>query len=49
MKDVYITNHEPKVKKYFTTNKNEDEDFYRYKKSLEEYNQTPTPSYVLHG
>ena len=40
MKDVYVTDHEPKPRKYHTSNKKEDEDFYRYQKSLEEYNST---------
>lgn len=36
---MYVTDHTPKDKKYFTLNNSEDEHFYRYKKSLEEYNQ----------
>lgn len=38
MKDVYVTNHEPKTKKYFTTNSKEDEEFYRYKQAVADYN-----------
>jgi hypothetical protein len=38
LKDVYVTDHTPKDKKYFTLNKSEDEKFYNYKKSLEDYN-----------
>ena len=38
MKDVYVTNHEPKDKKYVTISAKEDQEFYRYKKSVEEYN-----------
>lgn len=30
LKDVYVTNHIPRDKKYFTTNKSEDEQYYRY-------------------
>lgn len=40
MKDVYVTDHTPKDKKYFTTNAKEDEEFYRYKQSLAEYNSS---------
>jgi len=36
--DVYITNHEPKVRKYHTNNSKEDEQFYKYLKSVKEYN-----------
>ena len=32
-----MTDHTPKDKKYFTTSKSEDEQFFNYKKSLEEY------------
>lgn len=38
-KDVYVTDHTPKPKKYLTLNKNEDQDFFNYKKSLQEYNK----------
>jgi hypothetical protein len=38
LKDVYVTDHTPKDKKFFTTSKDEDEEFYRYKKSLAQYN-----------
>lgn len=40
LKNVYLTDHTPKEKKYFTLNKEEDEKFFKYKKSLEEYNST---------
>lgn len=40
LKDVYVTDHEPKAKKFITNNKKEDEQFYRYKQALEEYNST---------
>mmetsp|Transcript_40496 Transcript_40496/g.38993 ORF Transcript_40496/g.38993 Transcript_40496/m.38993 type:complete len:193 (+) Transcript_40496:729-1307(+) len=39
LKDVYITNHEPTTKKFSTTCPQDDEEFFRYKKSLEAYNQ----------
>jgi hypothetical protein len=38
LKDVYVTNHEPRPKRYHTTNSKEDEEFYRYKQALKEYN-----------
>ena len=34
LKDVYVTNHEARDKRYLTNNSQEDEEFYRYKKSL---------------
>ena len=37
-KDVYVTDHTPRDKKYFTLNKKEDEDFFKYTQSLKEYN-----------
>ena len=37
-KDVYVTDHEARPKKYFTLNKKEDQDYFKYKKSLQEYN-----------
>lgn len=40
MKDVYVTNHEPKKHKYFTLNEEEDKIYYNYIKSLEEYNNS---------
>ena len=40
LKDVYVTDHTPKDKKFFTINKNEDEQFYKYKKALAEYNSS---------
>ena len=35
---MYVTDHTPKTKKYFTMNKSEDEKFYNYKRALAEYN-----------
>ena len=42
LKDVYITDHQPKQKRYSTINSKDDEDFFRYKKALQEYNATPS-------
>lgn len=39
LKDVYVTDHQPKPKKYFTISKSEDELFFKYKQSLDEYNK----------
>jgi hypothetical protein len=44
---VYVTNHEPKTPKYMTTSKKEDEEFFRYKQALQEYNSEPLPSLTL--
>jgi hypothetical protein len=38
LEDVYVTNHVPKQKQFVTTNNKEDEEFYRYKKAVREYN-----------
>ena len=38
MKDVMVTDHQPKPKKLFTTSEEEDQAFYEYNKALEEYN-----------
>lgn len=38
LKDIYITNHEPRVPKYHTNNPQEDQEYFKYVKSLEEYN-----------
>ncbi len=40
MKDVYVTDHEPRVKKYATLNNSDDETYFRYKQSLKDYNST---------
>lgn len=37
---MYVTKHEPRDKKYFTISPEEDQIFYRYKKSVEEYNSS---------
>ena len=37
-KDVYVTDHEEVKPKYITQSEAEDEDFYDYQKSLDEYN-----------
>lgn len=41
LKDVYITDHKPRQKKYHTNNKSEDLAFYKYEQSLREYNDEP--------
>jgi len=38
MKDVYITDHKAKPAKFNTTNAKEDEQFYKYHQSLQQYN-----------
>jgi hypothetical protein len=38
MKDVYITDHKAKPGKFNTTNAKEDEQFYKYYQSLQQYN-----------
>jgi hypothetical protein len=43
LRDVYVTNHEPRDKKYLTVSDQEDQDFYKYKKSLEEYTNDVKP------
>jgi len=39
-KEVYVTDRTPKPKKYSTTSKEDDEDFFNYQKSLEEYHKS---------
>lgn len=34
MSEVYVTNHEPKQKKFTTIKKSEDEEFFKYKQAL---------------
>ena len=46
LKDVYVTDHKPKQAKYSTTNKKDEEQFFRYKQSLAEYNSTPAEPLV---
>lgn len=46
LKDVYVTDHTPKQARYSTTNKKDDENFFRYQQALEEYNNQPTKSLV---
>lgn len=40
LKDVYITDHTPKVAKFSTTSEEEDQQYYNYMKSLEDHNST---------
>lgn len=37
-----MTDHKPKQKKFLTANKQEDEEFFRYKQALQEYQNTPS-------
>lgn len=46
LKDVYVTDHKPKQAKFNTINKKDDEQFYNYKQSLAEYNNTPAEPVV---
>lgn len=39
MRDVYVTDHVPKTKKYFTNSDEEDVQYFAYMKSLEDYNR----------
>jgi hypothetical protein len=41
LKDVYVTDHKPKQARYNTINNKDDEQFFKYKQSLQEYNSTP--------
>ncbi len=44
MKDVYVTDHTPKQKKFATLGKQDDENFFKYKQALQEYNsEVPKP------
>jgi hypothetical protein len=45
-KDLYITNHTPKDKRYHTNSKKEDLEFYKYKMAVEEYNKEVEPAKV---
>lgn len=36
--DVYVTNHEQRTKKFTTASQKEDEQFFRYKQALQQYN-----------
>lgn len=39
MEDVYLTDHTPKDKKYHTNSEEEDEQFFKYKQSVQDYNE----------
>lgn len=41
MQDIYVTDHVPSAKKHLTNSEEEDEEFYAYQKSLEEYDNEP--------
>jgi len=38
--DVYVTNHKPIPKKYLTLSEEEDQEYFDYQKSIEEYNNS---------
>jgi hypothetical protein len=38
LKDVYVTDHKPKAKKYITLGSDEDQAFYKYTQELKNYN-----------
>lgn len=45
LKDVFVTDHKPKDKKFTTLSSDEDELFYKYSKSLKDYNRKdPRPN-----
>lgn len=39
LKDVFVTDHTPKVKQFLTTSEEEDQQYYNYMKSLSDYNK----------
>ena len=42
LQDVYVTDHQVAAPKYWTNNKNEDEQYFKYFEALKEYKNTPT-------
>ena len=44
MKDVYVTDHKPQPKKFSTLSSEEDQEYYNYVRSLEEYNKKDVSS-----
>jgi hypothetical protein len=44
LKDVYVTDHTPKQHKFATITKKDDEQFFKYKQSLQEYKSETLPS-----
>lgn len=47
--DVYVTNHELIPKKYTTSNEEEDQDFFNYQQSIEEYNKSNSTNNRVFG
>ena len=39
LRDVYVTDHKPKAKKFSTLSEEEDEEYFAYMRSLEDYNE----------
>lgn len=39
LRDVYVTDHTPKVKKFSTLNEGEDREYYNYVRQVEDYNE----------
>lgn len=46
LQDVYVTDRVPKQKRFATTNKAEDEQFFRYKQALDQYNAEKPASFA---
>ncbi len=46
LKDVYVTTHTPKIPRYHTNSEKEDQEFYNYYKSLQDYNEVVPEKYV---
>lgn len=42
LKDVYVTDHKPIAKRFSTLNEDEDNEYYNYVRSVEEYNKKPS-------
>jgi hypothetical protein len=47
--NVYVTDHQPVAPKYTTENEDEDQEFYDYQRSIEEYNQGGDSSNKIYG
>lgn len=49
LNDVYVTDHQPVAKKYATQGEDEDQDFFDYEQSVDDYNNAPAQSSKLYG
>jgi|TARA_B110000305_G_C19389170_1_gene613881 hypothetical protein len=49
LSDVYVTDHVAEDPKLNTASEEEDQDFYDYQKSLEEYNSDAAPAFTPSG